>query len=92
MKIDTITLNWKTPSEKKIYNFLENFNDEKKKSFSEECIEEDDNGNVKMNRKNAKKWLTKEFDGTDYIKWEGRPADDKKRVSAVSKMAEWKNL
>lgn len=91
MKIKTVELNWKTPSEKKIYEFLENFDDEKKKSFSEACIEEKDD-EIKMNRKNAKKWLTEQFDGTDYITWINRPSVDGKKVSAVQKMAGWKNL
>lgn len=84
-------LNWKTPSEKVMKEIVRELSADKKKSFAEACIEVKE-GNNKLNKSKAKKWLTAEFDGTDTIEWVGRPAEKEKRLSSVDEIATWLDL
>lgn len=91
MNIEKVTLNWKAPSERKMADFVKQFDDEKKKAFALACIEVKD-GKGKVNKAKAKKWLVKEFDNTDYIVWEGRPEKKEKRMSSVDEISMWLDL
>ena len=86
-----ITLDWKTPSERKMADFVKELSDDMKKAFAKACVEIKDN-KATINKAKAKKWLTEKFDGTDEIEWKGRPEKKEKKVSAADTIAQWLDL
>ena len=84
-----VVLDWKAPSERKMADFVGTLSDEKKKSFAEACVGRKEDGKVEINKAKAKKWLTKEFDGTDEIQWEKRPEKKQKKMSGADTIASW---
>lgn len=87
----TVTLDWKTPSEKKMADFVTKLSDDKKKAFAKACVEMKE-GKPTINKSKAKAWLTEEFDGTDEIEWKNRPEKKEKPKSGADRIAEWLNL
>lgn len=87
-EIMKVVLDWKAPSEKKIADFMEQFDVDKMIAFANACVDEND----KFNRSKAKAWLVKEFDKTDYIEWKNRPETKEKKLSGAKRIAAWKNL
>lgn len=86
-----VTLDWKSPSERKMADFVGLLSDEDKKSFATACATKVDN-KVKINKSKAKKWLTDKFDNTDDIEWTNRPEKKAKKQSGADAIAEWLNL
>lgn len=85
----SVTLDWKAPSERKMADFVGKLSDEKKKSFAKACVEKNEDGKITINKSNAKKWLTKEFDGTNEIEWKKRPEKKEKKMSGADTIASW---
>ena len=85
-----VTLNWKTPSEKKMAEYVGTLEDDKKKDFAKVCVEKKDGKNV-INKSKAKKWLVDKCDSTGDIEWTNRPKSVRP-ISAADEIASWLNL
>lgn len=85
-----VILDWKSPSDKKMADFVKTLTDEEKKSFAKACSEKK-NGKNTINTTKAKKWLAEKFDGTDDIEWTNRPTGAR-RISAANEVASWLEL
>ena len=86
-----VTLDWKSPSERKMADFVGTLNNADKKAFAEACVEKKD-GKITINKSKAKKWLVEKFDETKEIEWLNRPIPKEKRQSGASVIAEWLDL
>lgn len=86
-----VILDWKTPSERKMADFVGALSDEMKKEFASACVDTKD-GKVIINKSRAKKWLVSKFDNTDEIEWKNRPVKKTKKLSGADTIAEWLKL
>ena len=84
-----VKLNWKSPSEKKMADFIETKSEELQKEFCDACASLDENKKIVINKSNARKWLVKKFDGTDEIEWEDRPTEKEKKLSGAERIGKF---
>ena len=84
-----LVLDWKTPSEKKIADYVSGLDKEKKISFAKECLEKKGDKN-KISKTKAKKWIIANCDEKD-IEWKNKPKNAKP-MSSADMVASWLNL
>lgn len=83
-----VKLDWKAPSEKVMKEYVAKLGDDMKKSFAKACVEKTEEGKVKINKSNAKKWLVSNCDKNEDIEWKNRPKNARP-LSSAEEIASW---
>ena len=90
-EIQVVELDWKAPSERKVHDFINQFDDEVKKEFVKNCLEVKEDKLI-MKRVDTRNWLSEKFDEKEYILWRNRTVAKAKRLSAIEEMSKWLDL
>lgn len=88
--MEKVTLDWKAPSERKMYDLVGELPLERKTAFAKECTELKENKRV-MKKTDAKKWIKKEFEGKDRIEWKNLPKGTNSKPSISDGLEKWFN-
>ena len=84
-----VTLDWKSPSDKKMVEYVQTLGEDKKKDFAESCIVKKDGKNI-LSKGKAKKWLLVNAKAED-IEWKNKP-ENTRAMSSADLAASWLNL
>ena len=89
--MEKVILDWKAPSDRKMADFVGQFDDATKKEFAQACMIRK-NGKPFVVKSKAKKWLVEKFDSTEQIEWKNRPQKAKTKTSGAEDIEGWLKL